>query len=1360
MRGRAIWLLTLTLLLLGSFGLASFAPTHSVAKTLPAPTEASDELTATADRIELTSSVDTIPAVLGNEVIFTARVLDALGNPVPNHPVRFASDLGMLSPSEATTDASGEATTTLTNPELQTGTATVTASTTPQALDVSITADENELVAQLGNETSIRATITDATSGTPVVGETVTFETSLGSLSPQSTTTDDQGIAVATLSNPNLLTGDAVVSVRLETDIVATRSVQVVAAGLCNDIEPNNTRETSSFLITVNEACVASLEGEPEGRYGQDVYELVLSQDSNVTFFLRDIPAGADYDLLLATYDGTSSICRSVTRGSVEEKMTCSLPAGEYYVGIEPYTQAPPYTYTLSVVVSPASGISSMSSTTSAFYASTTVSFTALPCNDVEPNDLMREAKDLTTINAACQGSLADDPVGSEGDDYYKITVTETSQVVFFLRNIPSGADYDLQLGLWDEVTVICKSINEDNTDEYMVCPLSPGTDYYLRIYQYKKEAPHTYTLAAIITPETSSVIFNWDHQEFQGDTNPVPVAQGESYDDIHVWFNSVGDIQPDPTQLHLCLRKDPASSPPDDDSVFRHSNWQEVNWQVEGETVRWCAPETPTSNGSSYVFNVDFFGGENATSTTCTQGATGSYCREDFGIVYNDSGTYRWVRSTNGRTISSTRMDANVWWHLQPVSKEVIFEWVGQDFDERNGPIPVSQNGQQTDVNVWFKSIGEYQPDLNDLQLCLRKDVAASSPPEDDSHFRHANWQEFNQQVEGEMVFWCAPDATRATGNGTYAFSVDFSGNNTSPTTCSTGSSAPYCREDFGIVYNDNGTYRWVRSPNGRRISGSRMDANVWWQLDVDVSSPTATPTPTPSPTPIPSPSPTPVIDLEEPDDRCEQAHTIPSDGTVKHATFHQTDDVDWVHFATTPDEIYLIEANVPPESGADVAVEVYAQCSDEDASQQENRLHTPNALFTAPAGKYQKQFLLKLLHTGDQATTAETNLAYDLSVRPLRVDSEPGALILVTEALTRGNNLHEKFLHVSSRVYDLFHTDYQYKDERIYYMANSRETIVNTEPTKANLEKAITDWALDKIGPDKPLIIYLIGNGKSEGFSLDKRESADVGEVSVEELDTWLDRVEQERPGVAIIVIIESSYSGSFIDLEETISKKGRIIISSTNAEKPTKSSEEGMLFSGYFLSALDQGKRLYTSFAAAQDAVSAAGSSQSPWIDYNGDGSNDEESYDGPPGSLKPAQFWQMDALDWPPYIQAITGTQHIQVTDGTGTIQVTVLDDETVQDVWAVVYPPSYQPPEVGNEVVNEPQWVIDLTPVEEDASNEWEGSFDEFNEAGTYQLVVHASDNRGFEGYARTLEVHVEEQPQAAEQKVYLPLIQR
>ena len=91
--------------------------------------------TAAAGRVLVTTTPQTLGSS-GGSVQVTASVTDEGGNPLSGIPVSFATDRGSLSPSTATTDASGNATVTLTT---TTGPAKVTATAGAQKGEATVT---------------------------------------------------------------------------------------------------------------------------------------------------------------------------------------------------------------------------------------------------------------------------------------------------------------------------------------------------------------------------------------------------------------------------------------------------------------------------------------------------------------------------------------------------------------------------------------------------------------------------------------------------------------------------------------------------------------------------------------------------------------------------------------------------------------------------------------------------------------------------------------------------------------------------------------------------------------------------------------------------------------------------------------------------------------------------------------------------------------------------------------------------------------------------------------------------------------------------------------------------------------------
>ncbi len=512
----------------------------------------------------------------------------------------------------------------------------------------------------------------------------------------------------------------------------------------------------------------------------------------------------------------------------------------------------------------------------------------------------------------------------------------------------------------------------------------------------------------------------------------------------------------------------------------------------------------------------------------------------------------------------------------------------------------------------------------------------------------------------------------------------------------------------------------------------------------------PTSTPTPNPTPTPTPTATPAPGADAFEPDDTCSQANSIPTDGTVQIHTFHTQGDVDWVSFQAIADHFYLIEASVPPSSPADVVVEVYDSCSDGPLANQDPAF-SPNIRlqFQAP-----HDGVIYLRFFNHDSSVHGPYVEYHLSVRDVSSSPQAGALILVAGRVRNDDPLQRNIHNVTNAVYRLF-TANGYTSDRIYYLAtdlnldpdNDGVPDVDAWATKANLEYAITQWALDKVGSDRALTVYLIDHGGYDRFCLDKPAGE---ELSPDELDEWLDEIEMARPGVKVNVIVEACHSGSFIDLMKTVSKPGRVVIASTGAYALAYASRDGAVFSDAFIDALGQKTSLYGAFNEGKWAVEQAHPDQTPWLDDDGDGWPNE-SEDGLEAQKRGfAYAGTFSDEKWPPYI---VWAQVGEVEERKGTIKAEVRDDRGVLSVWAVIYKPSYEPPapEDTDELVQEDLPTVML--LDTNGDGVYTAVYEGFDEVGEYRIVVYAVDGDGLGARPREIKVRVG-------RRVYLPLVLR
>jgi hypothetical protein len=354
-------------------------------------------------------------------------------------------------------------------------------------------------------------------------------------------------------------------------------------------------------------------------------------------------------------------------------------------------------------------------------------------------------------------------------------------------------------------------------------------------------------------------------------------------------------------------------------------------------------------------------------------------------------------------------------------------------------------------------------------------------------------------------------------------------------------------------------------------------------------------------------------------------------------------------------------------------------------------------------------------------------------------------GALIIVAGRLKEADSLQPNIHAVTDQVYRLFQA-HGYTNDRIYYLATDLALPgVDARASRANLRAAIISWAIERVGPEQPFNLYLMDHGNRDLIYLDNPR-AEV--VTPGELDDWLNELETLRPGLKVNIFIEACYSGSFIDLTQRISKTGRVVITSTGSNNVAYASTKGAIFSDHFLASLGRGESLYQGFRSASDSVRAIVMEQTPWLDDNGNGTPNDPD-DGREAQRRGFNFSGTLADEpWPPYIAEAMGPTTIE--SGAGVVRARVLDDRTVRRVWAVIYPPSYQPPAPGEELATETLSTIVLL----DQGNSWyAASYHGFNERGSYRVVIYAEDSDNIE--ARPLALRFSTGAQ-----LYLPLVIR
>lgn len=480
--------------------------------------------------------------------------------------------------------------------------------------------------------------------------------------------------------------------------------------------------------------------------------------------------------------------------------------------------------------------------------------------------------------------------------------------------------------------------------------------------------------------------------------------------------------------------------------------------------------------------------------------------------------------------------------------------------------------------------------------------------------------------------------------------------------------------------------------------------------------------------------------LDAFETDNTCAQARPISSDGSLQLHSFHQPGDEDWVVLAGLNGARYVIEGQAPPNSPADLTLELYGQCNGAAQSGQSNTF-SPGIRFifttTANAPIY-----LKL--SNSDAGVGGPNLVYELSVRALAATAALNDAVLIVAGRNKLNDLLQPNIQASVQTFYEQLVAHGFDKAHIRYLSHENLPGVTAGmPTTQTIRDAIVSWAPSVLQADGMLTVYMMDHGDSDVFYLDKPSGQFI---TPQQLNEWLSALETTLPSVKINVFIEACYSGTFVDqpAPQMISKPGRVIIASTGAASLAHASTRGAVFSDQFLSSLWQGISFYSGFQIARWATLAAYPDQVPWLDDDGDGIPNEPE-DGRVAQQRGFNFSGSDD-QFAPFI-AVAKLEHIQGQDW---VRAVVTDNVGIKYAWATIYPPSYIAPSTQEELVIDAVHPVTLTA---GSLMNYEVGLMPFGEVGVYRIVITAEDINGLRARPVVLSV-----PNG--QHLFLPVIQK
>ena len=369
-------------------------------------------------------------------------------------------------------------------------------------------------------------------------------------------------------------------------------------------------------------------------------------------------------------------------------------------------------------------------------------------------------------------------------------------------------------------------------------------------------------------------------------------------------------------------------------------------------------------------------------------------------------------------------------------------------------------------------------------------------------------------------------------------------------------------------------------------------------------------------------------------------------------------------------------------------------------------------------------------------------------------RVAQTLGAVIIVA-GHNEDYSLQTNIDNSANRAYRIFRGA-GFTEDQIRYLASSSQdpdgdgvSEVAAPSAPENIQNAIETWAATRVDAEKPLYLYMMDHGLIESFCADGCTGS--GATGSKTLDDMLSSLEAASGVDEVNVVIEACHSGSFIDyvqgpsLHDSLSKAGRVIISSTDREHNAYASASGAYFSDAFFTCIASSKDLKTCFNQARAAVTVSPNGQSPWMDDNGD-----HLYSGSDGSVAVTRYVAKFFGASPPQIVSAAVT----VAGANGTLTARVQEGSAkIDQVWAAIYAPSFEEP--SGTTLNLGVPVVQLAP-DPNVDGRYTAPYPNgFAEQGQYQVVFYARDKS--DDYATPRLVI----PGAGlPEKVYLPLTLR
>ena len=213
---------------------------------------------------------------------YNVQLLDAGNHGIPNRQVTITSARGnTLAPASVTTDSNGRGTFDMTATNASSDTLTVTGLGVTSTLAVAVSSGSFSVVSPAANTevplgSSQTVTVRLLSGGAPVVGQTINFATTRGTVTPTSAVTDAAGQASTSVSANNA--GGAIVSALSGTASTQVALEFVATTPASIDVQP------SVFTLSTNQSStITAVVRDAAGN---------LVKNQTVTFTLSDVTGG------------------------------------------------------------------------------------------------------------------------------------------------------------------------------------------------------------------------------------------------------------------------------------------------------------------------------------------------------------------------------------------------------------------------------------------------------------------------------------------------------------------------------------------------------------------------------------------------------------------------------------------------------------------------------------------------------------------------------------------------------------------------------------------------------------------------------------------------------------------------------------------------------------------------------------------------------------------------------------------------------------------------------------------------------------------------------------------------------------